>query len=262
MPCTLILHAHPEPLSFTAAWAEASARGAAAAGHTVLRSDLHAQGFDPVEGPGHYAAPPVPFDALKAQEQADPPPGDVAGEIAKLRAADLIVLHFPIWWFAPPAMVKGWTERVLMHGHLHTTRDRFDRGRMAGKRVLFCVTNGANEAQTGPDGKEGDTRLLLWPLAHTFRYCGATVLEPVILRGVHGYARGADKVAMDRRLGAALDAQAGLIAGAPARGVWPFNADTDFDADGRLRPGAPVLSPYISTDPLPLQFPRPTRAAR
>jgi NAD(P)H dehydrogenase (quinone) len=60
---TLVVHAHPEPQSFTSAWAAAS-RAAAAARGPVLASDLAAMRFDPVEGPGHYADPPVPFDAL------------------------------------------------------------------------------------------------------------------------------------------------------------------------------------------------------
>ncbi|MCC5975138.1 MAG: NAD(P)H-dependent oxidoreductase [Rubellimicrobium sp.] len=258
MPAALIIHAHPEPASFTAAWARASAAGAAGAGYLVMRSDLYAQGFDPAEGPGHYAAPPRPFDPLKAQEGADPLPADAAAEMEKVRAAELIVLHFPLWWFAPPAMIKGWTERALIHGHLHRTDARFDTGLMHGKRVLFCVTTGADAAQTGPDGKEADTRLLLWPLAHTFRYCGATVVDPVLLHGVHGYAKGAEKPALEHRLAAALAAQAGLIAGIAQRPVWSFNSDADFDRSGRLRPDAPIHSPFITHGPAALT-PRPAR---
>lgn len=252
MPAALIIHAHPEPTSFTAAWAKASAAGAAAAGYRVMRSDLYAMGFDPAEGPAHYPLPPRPFDPLKAQETADPLPADAAAEMQKVREADLIVLHFPLWWFAPPAMIKGWTERALVHGHLHRTDARFDTGLMRGKHVLFCVTTGADAAETGPDGKEADTRLLLWPLAHTFRYCGASVVDPELLHGVHGYAKGAAKPALERRLTAALAAQAGLIAGIAARPVWRFNADGDFDRTGRLRADAPVHSPFITHGPAAL----------
>lgn len=257
MPTALILHAHPEPASFTAAWADASVRGATAAGYDVLRSDLYAQSFDPAEGPRHYALPPVPFDPLKAQETARPLPPDALAEMNKVMVADLIVLHFPLWWFAPPAMVKGWTERALVHGHLHTTDARFDTGLCRGKRVLFCVTSGADTAQTGPDGKEADTSLLLWPLAYTFRYLGATVLEPALLHGVHGYGRGAAKAALNARLGAALAGQPALIAGIRTRPVWPFNPDVDFTHDGRLRPSARVLSPFIADRGPALSFVTP-----
>ncbi len=254
MPTALILHAHPEAASFTAAWAGASVAAAEAAGYRVLRSDLYAQGFDPAEGPRHYPVPPRPFDPLKAQESAAPLPPDALAEMEKVRAADLIVLHFPLWWFAPPAMIKGWTERALIHGHLHRTDARFDTGLMRGKRVLFCVTTGADAAQTGPDGKEADTRLLLWPLAYTFRYCGATVLEPALLHGVHGYAKGPDKPALEARLAAALAEQKALIAGIARRPAWPFNSDADFDRPGRLRPEAPSHSPFITHGPAALTF--------
>jgi NAD(P)H dehydrogenase (quinone) len=199
-----------------------------------------------VEGPGQYDDPPAPFDALKAQAgAADRLPRDVAAEVAKIRAADRIVFHFPIWWFAPPAILKGWCDRCLPHGVIHDVEHRFDRGRLSGKRALFCVTTGAQASEAGPDGKEGETRLLLWPLAYTLRYCGMAVAEPVLAHGVHGYHEGARKAALEARLAAVLSDQAGVIGGLEARPLWPFNADAEFDAEGRLRRGAPSHSPFI-----------------
>lgn len=107
----LIVLAHPERRSFCGAWAEASAAAAEAMGDRVLWSDLYGMGFHPAEGPERHADPPRPFDPLKAQEQAAAAgllPADVAAEVDKIRAADRIVFHFPIWWFAPPAILKGW----------------------------------------------------------------------------------------------------------------------------------------------------------
>ncbi len=208
-------------------------------------------GFDPAERGAHYDGAP-PFDPLKAQAAAAANgrlPPEVAGEIAKVRAADLLILHFPLWWFAPPAMIKGWCDRVLAHGALHSTEARFDTGLGQGKRVLFCVTTGASAAESGPSGREGDTRLYLWPLAHTFRYLGMTVLVPEIVHGVHGYHRDARRRALEARLSDVLAGQRALIAGLAARPVLPFNADTDFDTDGRLKPGRPSHSPFIRPDP-------------
>jgi NAD(P)H dehydrogenase (quinone) len=244
---TLVVHAHPDSAGFTSAWAAASREAAAARG-PVLASDLHGMGFDPVEGPGHYADPPVPFDALKAQEAAAAAcalPGDVAGEVVKVEAADRLILHFPLWWFAPPAMIKGWCERVLVHGLLQDADRRFDKGPCRGKSALFCVTTGANAAESGPDGREGDTRLWLMPLAMTLRYCGFDVLEPVLEHGVHGYQRGERKAALEARLAARLAGQGALLAGWDAGPRIAFNADGDFDAAGRLREGAPSHHPFI-----------------
>jgi NAD(P)H dehydrogenase (quinone) len=89
----LIVLAHPEPASFTAAWAEASAEGAEAAGARVLWSDLCAMGFDPVEGPERY------YDPRRAVRSAQGPGGGSGGgksacrtspaEVAKIELADM-----------------------------------------------------------------------------------------------------------------------------------------------------------------------------
>jgi NAD(P)H dehydrogenase (quinone) len=245
---TLIVLAHPERRSFCGAWAEASAAAAGAAGDRVLWSDLYAQGFHPAEGPGRYTEPPEPFDPLKAQEWASARgmlPADVLAEVEKIRAADRIVFHFPLWWFAPPAMLKGWCDRCLVHGLLHDVDRRFDAGLLWGKRALFCVTTGSRATESGPDGKEGETRLLLWPLAYTLRYCGMEVAEPLLVHGVHGYHAGARKAGLEARLAQVLGDQAEVIAGLAERPLLPFNADGEFDAEGRLRADAPSHSPFI-----------------
>lgn len=244
---TLIVLAHPERRSFTAAWAEASREASEALGHTVLFSDLYASGFDPAERASHYADPPEPFDVLKAQERASGTglPPDVAGEVAKLEAADRVIFHFPLWWFAPPAMLKGWFERVLVHGRTHDVDHRFDKGRFRGRKALFRVTTGASAAESGPEGKEGDTRLHLWPAAYALRYLGFDLLEPVIVHGVHGYHRGPRKGELDRRLRTVLAAQSDLMARFGQAPLMVFNSDGDFDAEGRLKPQAVSRSPFI-----------------
>ena len=35
---------------------------------------------------------------------------------AELDRADLVVLQYPMWWHLPPAMMKGWFDRVLAFG--------------------------------------------------------------------------------------------------------------------------------------------------
>lgn len=249
---TLIVLAHPEPRSFSAAWARASATAVAAGGGQVLWSDLYAQGFDPAERAGHFPPADGPFDVLKSQERAAAAgtlPAEVAAEVEKIRAADRIILHFPIWWFGPPAMLKGWCDRALVHGALHDVDRRFDTGPCRGKEALFCVSTGARAAEAGHDGREGDIGLLLWPLAHTLRYLGIIVRAPLAVHGVHGYHKGAERDAMSARLAATLAGQAAAIAGWRERPEIRFNADTDFDADGRLKPGAPSHSPFIRHDP-------------
>lgn len=245
---SLVLLAHPDGASFNAQWFRASRDACAARGHRVLQSDLYAMGFDPAERAAHYPDPPDRFDVLRTQDKAAKSgtlPGDAAAEIAKIRAADRLILHFPLWWFGPPAMLKGWCDRCLPHGAMHSSAERFDSGRFRGRRVLFCVTGGSSDTEHAPDGKEGDARLLLWPLAYTFRYLGFDILDPVVMGGVHGFHGTAGRAELAPRLQDALATQHDRVAGMDTAPVWPFNADTDFDGAGRLHPGAPSPWPFI-----------------
>ena len=223
MTHTLVVLAHPDPASFNGAWAEASAEASRALGHQVEWSDLYAMGFDPV---------------LSADAPLDE---DVMHEIDKIRQADRIILHFPLWWFAPPAMLKGWFDRVLAHGELHSSQKRFDTGPCKGKQVLFCVTTGATEAESAPNGKEGDVFMHLWPAAYTLRYCGFTVLTPVTVHDVHHDPNDA----LRERMSTVLQNQRRVIETFDDRSQIAFNADNEFDAEGRLMPDQPSHSLFI-----------------
>lgn len=250
MTTTLIVLAHPDPRSFNGAWADASQQAARDLGHEVLVSDLCAMGFDAVERPQHYSDTDAgaSFDPLKVQaskaEQGRLPP-DIESEIDKVRRAHRIIFHFPIWWFSPPAVLKGWFDRVLAHGALHDVDHRFDSGRFRGRETLFCVTTGSRAEESAFNGKEGDIQMLLWPAAYTLRYVGFSVLSPVIVNGVHGYHEGTAETALQSRLAVILDRQAALIADWASHPKVPFNRDSDFDETGRLIDGRPSLSPFI-----------------
>ena len=49
---------------------------------------------------------------------------------------------------------------------------------MRGKRALLTVTAGASAQACAPDGRDGDMRLMLWPIMHALHYIGFSVLEP------------------------------------------------------------------------------------
>lgn len=250
MTTTLIVLAHPDKRSFNGDWAAATERAATALGDTVLWSDLYAMGFHPAEAAARYPGwdPEVQFDPLKAQEEragTDSLPPDVATEIAKIRQADRVIFHFPIWWFAPPAMLKGWFDRVLAHGALHNVDERFDTGLCRDKKALFCVTTGSRAEESAYNGKEGDVQMLLWPAAYTLRYLGFTVMVPIVVHGVHGYHRGARKADLEARLQDVLTKQSDVLATFDARPCLAFNADTDFDSNGRLFPDRTSHSAFI-----------------
>lgn len=239
---------HPEPTSFTADWARASLAALQDAGASATFSDLHAMRFDPVERREHHPGAPAPFDPLKAQEHAAATrlPRDVEGEVCSIERAETLILHFPMWWFAPPGMLKGWCDRVLVHGRMHAVGARFDRGPCRGKTALMCVSTGGTDAEHGPRGKEGRIELLLWPLAYTLRYCGFDIAAPEVAHGVHGYWTGDAKAGLEVRLKSLLERQSDLLSRLGDRPRWCFNSDSDYRKDGRLKPGVEPEWPFQS----------------
>lgn len=246
---TLIVLAHPDKASFNGQWAETSRAASTALGHDVELSDLVTMGFDPVERADHYQLPDMdPFDVLRAQEAAAAAkslPNDVVAEIAKIEAADRIIFHFPMWWFGPPAILKGWFDRVLANGAMHNTDERFDTGRCRHKTALFCVTTGSSAVQSAPDGKEGNAQMLLWPLSQALRYLGFSVLRPIMVSGVHSYHKDVAADALAQRLSKTLADQPKIIADYDNLPRLHFNTDGDFTKEGRLKPDAPSHSDFI-----------------
>ncbi|MBA4357455.1 MAG: NAD(P)H-dependent oxidoreductase [Humidesulfovibrio sp.] len=98
-----IILGHPDPASFNHAIAKTAERALSAMGVQVRFHDLQAEGFDPV-----LPAAELARDALL--------PPLVARHCEELRAADGLILVHPNWWGQPPAVLKGWVDRVLRPG--------------------------------------------------------------------------------------------------------------------------------------------------
>ena len=191
----LIVHCHPEPASINAGLSDIASQTLREAGHEVEISDLYAARFDPVERAEHYLCrtDETFFSALAEQRHAHEAagfPADIRREIDRLEQADLVILQFPLWWHGPPAMLKGWFDRVFVNGGLYTSTMRYDRGYFRGKRVICSVTTGAPASAFGPGARGGDIDHLLWPVHYSLHYVGFSVLPPFIAFGIqgHGYA--------------------------------------------------------------------------
>ncbi len=117
----LIVHAHPEPQSFTAALRDQARSTLEAQGHQVQVSDLYAMNWNPVASAADFASRDNPDYLVYALEQRlgvknQSIAADIQAELDKLLWADLLILNFPVFWFSVPAMLKGWIDRVLVSG--------------------------------------------------------------------------------------------------------------------------------------------------
>jgi NAD(P)H dehydrogenase (quinone) len=98
----LVVYCHPQPGSFNAALRDHVLKGLAAGGHEARLIDLYGMGFDPAMS----AAEREGYHTPGLNEEP------VAEHIAALRWCEALIFVYPTWWYGPPAMLKGWLDRV------------------------------------------------------------------------------------------------------------------------------------------------------
>lgn len=104
---------------------------------------------------------------------------DADAEVARLLAAERIVLQFPIHWYAPPPLLQAWQNAVLtrMFYILYEAEGR----RLEGTPLMVAATAGNTPEAYEPDGQN------LFPLAELLRplqamanRCGLPWAEPFL----------------------------------------------------------------------------------
>lgn len=157
----LILLAHPGPNSFCHALAEAARDSLLRAGHAVVYHDLCAEHFDPL---------------LPAQEipSSAPLPPAIQRHCDELQAADGIVVVHPNWWGQPPAVLKGWIDRVIRPGVAYRFVEN-DNGEGVPVGLLHAKAAVVLNTSNTPDAREqqafGDPLESIWKRC-IFDLCG------------------------------------------------------------------------------------------
>ena len=228
---TLIVLGHPEPKSFNGALRERAAATLGALGHAVRMSDLYARGFGARVTRGDFTAARDPdfFKVTREQAHAWKTNGfapDIAREMDDLRWAELVILQFPMWWFGPPAVMKGWIDRVFVPGLTYGRGAWFETGGMKGKRALVSITIDTGAEAYGPYGRYGEIETVLWPVHLSLRFVGFDVLRPFFAAKVSesDETRKALLAAYDRRL-RGLDAETPIA----------FRPSTDYGENDVLK---------------------------
>ena len=130
MTRAMVLFAHPCPESFSAALHGRVVETLEGRGWDVDDCDLNAEGFSPVlteaERRGYHEEP----------ENIGP----VAEYVERVRAAEALVMVFPVWNFGYPAILKGFLDRVFLPGVSFKLEDGKVKPNLTHIRRLAAVT--------------------------------------------------------------------------------------------------------------------------
>lgn len=166
----LIVVAHHDPRSLTHALAGQIAQGLSACGHSFEIADLHSEGFDP-----RFTA----ADLAVHHRESLPPP-DVLSEQARIDRADALVLVYPVYWWAMPALLKGWIDRVFSNGWAFDFASDAKLEKKLGRLRVHLV--GVGGADAGTYERHGYGAAMKAQIDHgIFDYCGATVGSSTLL---------------------------------------------------------------------------------
>ena len=158
-----VVLAHPDERSFNHAIARTVVNQLENNGHEVLFHDLYRENFDPL-----LACSEIPKDAVL--------PVVIKAHCEKLAEAEGIIIVHPNWWGQPPAILKGWVDRVIRPGVAYEFLED-DSGEgvpngllKAGAAIVFNTTN------TEPEREKivfGDPLETIWKNC-IFGLCGVT----------------------------------------------------------------------------------------
>lgn len=161
-----VIFAHPNQQSFTASVAEAYAKACEALGHRVIRRDLYRIGFDPCLKPEEIPTSPT-FR----------PAPDVVAERELLKNCDVFALIYPLWLNSPPAILKGYLERVFGFGFAYGGDGHSYNPLLKGRKLISFSSSGAPTAWVKQTGAFGAIQNLFDN--YFAELCGMTSLQHV-----------------------------------------------------------------------------------
>ncbi len=133
-----VVFAHPQKSSFAAAVHDTVVKALRAGGHTVADLDLYRAGFDPRLSAREH-------DAYRGKSGK---PAGIARRSRPLRDAEALVFVFPVWWYGPPAILKGYFDRVWVRGVAYDLKRGEFVPLLKNVRHLFVFTSyGASAAE-------------------------------------------------------------------------------------------------------------------
>jgi NAD(P)H dehydrogenase (quinone) len=157
----LVILAHPNRKSFNHSIANQVLVTLGNAGHDIIFHDLYDEKFNPL----------LPYREIREKGTVAPV---IEEHCRQLTDSDGIVFIHPNWWGQPPAILKGWIDRVMRPGTAYEFQEGdggegIPFGLLTGKRALVFNTSNT------PDERErdifGDPLESIWKKC-IFHFCG------------------------------------------------------------------------------------------
>jgi NAD(P)H dehydrogenase (quinone) len=158
-----VILAHPNRKSFNHAIANAVVKSLESNGHIVFFHDLYSEKFDPV-----LTYKEIPDNASL--------PGIIGKHCDEIAKADGIVIVHPNWWGQPPAILKGWIDRIIRPKIAYEflegdSGEGVPNGMLkAGTAIVFNTSNTTDEREKNVFGDPLET---IWKNC-IFGLCGIT----------------------------------------------------------------------------------------
>ena len=146
----IVIIGHQRKGSFCHAIAETAVDQLRAAGHEVIYHDLYEEKFDPI----------LPHHEIADESRVDPV---VRRHIEEVLSADGYLVVHPNWWGQPPAILKGWVDRVIRQGSVYEFTAEGVKGFLRGKSAMVFTTSNTP--------REDELRLFGDPLENLWRAC-------------------------------------------------------------------------------------------
>jgi len=166
-----VIVAHPSRDSFTSTIASSYRDACLAAGQEIIYRDLYATHFDPC-----LPEAELPWSTHFAVRD------DVLAERVLLGDVDVFALIYPLWLNAPPAILKGYLERVFGMGFAYRSTGSGNSPMLGRRKLISFTSSGAPTEWVIQSGAWQSMRVLFD--SHFAAVCGLEVIDHIHFGGI------------------------------------------------------------------------------
>lgn len=169
----LVIFAHPSDKSYNYSILQSVIKGLNEGNHEIKVNELNSLHFEPVLQDSELYKNEVPHNILKEQDM--------------VTWSELLFFIFPIWWWGPPAILKGWLERVLCLNFAYNYDIKQNKlvGKLQDKKAIIISTASSIPEQHYTELWQIDSHNKL--VSSILSFSGITTIKKFNLYNIHNY---------------------------------------------------------------------------